>query len=69
VPATITSLAAHEHIADLHRQAERSRRASLPRSRRLLRLSLTRMLGRGAPEAETVITASSPVSPRYEAMC
>jgi hypothetical protein len=68
VPATITSLAVNEHIADLHRQAERSRRACRPGSRRLLRLSLPRLLGRRVPRAETVIIASSPVSRRHEVM-
>jgi hypothetical protein len=60
----MTTLAVREHIDDLHRQAERSRRASAPRSCRVP--SFPRLLGRRAARAAIVIVASAPLSARRE---
>jgi hypothetical protein len=59
---TLTTLAVREHIDDLHRQAERSRRAYAPRSRRSP--SFPRMLARRAARVAAAIVAAKPVAGR-----
>ena len=49
---TITSLAAREHINDLTRKAERSRRCPEVRGQARIKLALPRRVARRAPRAD-----------------